>query len=245
MVTDIWVFRGSALGADLTGFDVDATDGRVGRVVRTRDDIGLQHLVVDAQPTLPGNRPMIIPAGLVRSVDRNIRQVRIDRDRNELRNAPAYDDARGIDLSYRASVDTYFQPSESRPAARRQRSRSRSAQRRRSEEPTKAELYEEAKRLDIDGRSKLSKAELARAVGRARGGRRAAATRGRQSRQKASPVNVQAFLEGVKYPTERGQLLRQAKREGASEKIRSTIERLPKRKFKDPTAVSEAIGNLR
>lgn len=35
---------------------------------------------------------------------------------------------------------------------------------------SKAELYEQAKRLQIEGRSKMSKEELARAVSRARNG---------------------------------------------------------------------------
>jgi hypothetical protein len=36
-------------------------------------------------------------------------------------------------------------------------------------EPTRDELYEEAKRLDIEGRSAMNKAELGRAVEAARG----------------------------------------------------------------------------
>jgi hypothetical protein len=39
---------------------------------------------------------------------------------------------------------------------------------RRGEEPTRRELEEEARRLDIRGRSKMGKAELKRAVARAR-----------------------------------------------------------------------------
>lgn len=37
------------------------------------------------------------------------------------------------------------------------------------EDPTKQDLYEEAKRVGIEGRSKMSKAELKRALGRKRG----------------------------------------------------------------------------
>jgi hypothetical protein len=281
MVTDIWAFSDRALAiVDLTGFDVRATDGRVGSVVRSMGESGSQHLIVAAQPPLPGDRRMIVPAGLIDSVDTDARRIHLNRSLNELRNAPSYEAARGLDEAYRSDVVSYFAPSrgpvrparraagatrsrtgsrprtQSRPRAQsrsrstsRSRSQTRSTRRRGREEPTKDELYEEAKRLDIQGRSKMSKAELSRAVGRARGGgggRRSGETRGGRSRARANPVEVQAFLEGVKYPTERGQLLRQAKREGASQKVRSTIEQLPTRKkFKDPTAVSKAIGNLR
>lgn len=40
---------------------------------------------------------------------------------------------------------------------------------RKGEQPTRAELEREARRLDIRGRSKMGKAELKRAVARARG----------------------------------------------------------------------------
>jgi hypothetical protein len=280
MVTDIWAFSDRALAiVDLTGFDMRATDGRVGSVVRSMGESGSQHLIVAPQPPLPGDRRMIVPAGLIDSVDTDARRIHLNRSQNELRNAPSYEAARGLDEAYRSDVASYFAPSrgpmrtarratgatpsrtrsrartQSRPRAQsrsrstsRSRSQTRSTRRRGREEPTKDELYEEAKRLDIQGRSKMSKAELSRAVGRARGrgGRRTGEARGGRSRARANPVDVQAFLEGVKYPTERGQLLRQAKREGASQKVRSTIEQLPARKkFKDPTAVSKAIGNLR
>jgi Rho termination factor-like protein len=52
---------------------------------------------------------------------------------------------------------------EARPGPRGLRRRER------REEPTREELYEEAKRLGIDGRSTMRKRELARAVERARG----------------------------------------------------------------------------
>jgi hypothetical protein len=38
----------------------------------------------------------------------------------------------------------------------------------RGDAPTRRELYDEARRLDIDGRSKMGKAELKRAVARAK-----------------------------------------------------------------------------
>ena len=103
------------------------------------------------------------------------------------------------------------------------------------DEPTRAELYEEAKRLDIEGRSKMNKAELGRAVARARGAK---------PTEKASPIEVQKFLEGVGYPTGKRELVEEAKRQRASEQVRSTLERLPDERFDAPTDVSEAIGKL-
>ena len=122
----------------------------------------------------------------------------------------------------------------------RSRSRSRS-----SDGPTKAELYEQARRLGIEGRSKMDKAQLARAVGRRQQpstGRRASEPR---HVSHAHPVEVQAFLEGVGYPARKERLVQEARTRGASRDVRETIERLPERQFDSPIEVSEAIGSLR
>lgn len=110
-------------------------------------------------------------------------------------------------------------------------------------EPTRAELYREAKRLDISGRSKMNKRELERAVERARGSS-GGDDRPRGGRAKANPIEVQKFLEGVGYPAGKRALVQEAKRQGASEEVRATLERLPDEKFETPTDVSEAIGRL-
>lgn len=123
---------------------------------------------------------------------------------------------------------------------------SRGSQGRATEEPTRDQLYAQAKRLGIEGRSKMNKAQLKRAVARRSGS--SAPTQREQSagrRRKANPVEVQAFLEGVSYPTRKGDLLREAERSGASRTVRSTLERLPEERFDDPTEVSEAVGKLR
>jgi hypothetical protein len=101
----------------------------------------------------------------------------------------------------------------------------------------------------------MNKTQLKRAVGRRRG-RTGSTQRSRSTptqrrgqpagrRRKANPVEVQTFLEGVSYPTRKGDLLREAERKGASRTVRSTLERLPEERFQDPTEVSEAIGTLR
>jgi hypothetical protein len=124
-------------------------------------------------------------------------------------------------------------------ASRRGRSTAR-----RSDGPTKAELYDQARRQGIEGRSKMSKEQLARVVGR--GGQRSPSRSAsvRRSGEHAHPVEVQRFLEGVGYPTRKDRLVAQAQSQGASRDVRETIERLPEREFGSPTEVSEAIGSL-
>jgi hypothetical protein len=88
----------------------------------------------------------------------------------------------------------------------------------------------------------MNKAQLARVVGRRSG--KPAPTGRSSSRAKANPVEVQAFLEGVGYPTRTGQLLRDAESQQANREVRETLKRLPEKEFKSPTEVSEAIGKL-
>jgi hypothetical protein len=126
--------------------------------------------------------------------------------------------------------------SKTRPAAdqrgRRGRSRART-----TAEPTREELYEEAKRLGIEGRSKMSKTDLKRAVGRKRG------RSSTETKAEANPIEVQKFLEGAGYPTGKRQLVEEARSQGASRRVRSTLERLPSGdRFESPADVSKAIG---
>jgi hypothetical protein len=124
--------------------------------------------------------------------------------------------------------------------SRRGRTRSR-----RSDGPTKAELYKQARRLGIEGRSKMDKAQLARAVGRRQSPSTGRRSPGRRSEARSHPVEVQSFLEGVGYPTRKERLVEEARSQGASRDVRETIERLPEKQFDSPTEVSEAIGSLR
>ena len=104
-------------------------------------------------------------------------------------------------------------------------------------EPSRDELYAEARRLGIEGRSKMRKDELARAL-----------EQHRETPQRdaglANPFEVQTFLDGVEYPVRQQDLRREAVRHGAPADVRSTLERIPDEEYESPTDVSEAIGRL-
>jgi Protein of unknown function (DUF2795) len=265
----IWAFRGVPVTTDLEGYDVEAVDGTIGTIDESTAETGESYIVVDTGPWIFGKR-VLLPAGIVERIDTANEKVFVNRSREEIKNAPEYDPDVGASDTFRSRVGSYYaarQVGESRPRSSQPRrttqtrqsrqktsssTRARSGTTRRgrrgqtSDEPTRDELYEQAKRLGIEGRSKMNKAELKRAVGR-RAGRSGSTSRGRSTRSgsKANPVEVQAFLEGVSYPTRKGDLLREAERKGASSAVRSTLERLPEKRFEDPTQVSEAVGKLR
>jgi hypothetical protein len=267
-MTEVWNFRDDALARiDLRGFDVRARDGAIGKVVQATEGSAGGYLVVDPGVAMPLGRQLLVPAGLVEKVDVENKRVVVRADRKQLENAPEYDPAQPLEDPAESAFGSYFRslmeqltggptrqrtPMKSRRTSSRAsasqgksrangsgRSQSRSRTRRASDEPTKEELYEQAKKLDIEGRSKMNKPELARAVSR-RGGKATV----RSSSAKASPVEVQAFLEGVGYPTRKRQLLREAESQNASRDVRATLRRLPEKSFKSPTEVSKAIGKL-
>jgi hypothetical protein len=263
--TELWSFRDQAVArVDLTGFELYALDGSLGKVTDSIEGTGGGYLVVDPGIAMPLGRQLLVPAGLVEKVGVDERRVTVKAQRDQVRSAPEYVADRPLDKRARTLISDYYRPvmagggteraraaAPARASARARaggarsagsgRSRSsRTAQSRTSASPTKAELYEQAKRLGIEGRSKMDKSQLARAVGRRRG----QTSGGRRSTGKANPVSVQAFLDGVGYPTRKRDLVREAESQGAGREVRSTLRRLPDKTFDSPTEVSEAIGRL-
>lgn len=259
--TMIWAFPGNVTDRQLDGFEVRAPDGTIGTVDKATYDIGASYLVVDTGPWIFGKR-VLLPAGVIQRVDRDAGIVHVGRTRDEIRSAPEFAAGPVSDV-YRERIGAHYGPAalatespprRTQPARRRssakggtRASTTRSARRRSTargrtsaEGPTRDELYEQAQRLGIEGRSKMNKRGLAQAVSRAKSRQSGRTSGGR----KANPVDVQRFLDGVSYPTNRGDLVREATKRRASAKVRSTLERLPDKRFKAPTDVSEAIGQL-
>lgn len=182
MTMEIWTYHDQRLGGiDLTGFDVEAKDGRLGRVDRATRDVSRSYLVIDAGSAMPLGRRVLLPAGFVDTIDLDDRRLAVSVDRDRILNAPEYDPGRPFDESLRNRIGSHYTSpgarqrgrstgsARQRPAKATSSRQSPSRQRTRStesDEPTKDDLYKQAKRLNIDGRSKMNKAQLKRAVAR-------------------------------------------------------------------------------
>ena len=180
--------------------------------------------------------------------------IRLPYSEEKIATAPAYEGEEVSQETERALADHYQlvyseRPSDTGLPLGRQgaagssapeggRGRSTTSSPKTSGEPTRDELYAEARRLDIPGRSKMNKAELGEAVESARGRSR------RPGTAKANPIEVQNFLEAVSYPVRKNELVREAERQGASDEVYQTLKRIRDETFDDPTDVSEAIGRL-
>ena len=60
--------------------------------------------------------------------------------------------------------------------------------------------------------------------------------------QAVNPVQVQKFLKGIDYPTDKNTIVETARRNGADEQVIHTLEGLSMKGFNSPNDVSEAIG---
>jgi hypothetical protein len=105
----MWTYReaSSVEDVDLTGFEVEASDGKVGKIVEATYELGSSWLVVDTGPWILG-RKLLLPAGTVESVDTEKRLVYVDRTREEIKAAPEHDPSGYADQEYRLALADYY-----------------------------------------------------------------------------------------------------------------------------------------
>ena len=106
---EIWVLRNPAWQAlDITGYAVEALDGEIGTVDEATYDVHADRIVVDTGPWILG-RKVLIPAGMIEHIDPEGRVVVVDRTKDEIKNAPAYDEANLDDEElHRKQLSDYY-----------------------------------------------------------------------------------------------------------------------------------------
>ncbi|MEV7265318.1 PRC-barrel domain-containing protein [Micromonospora aurantiaca] len=92
---------------DLTGYRVEATDGRIGSVDEANEDADARYLVVDTGPWIFGKK-VLLPAGTVAQVDHLERVVHVDRTREQVKESPAFDRDHFAHPEYRDRVGSYY-----------------------------------------------------------------------------------------------------------------------------------------
>jgi hypothetical protein len=115
MQTDVWSYRErDMLGTDITsrditGFEVEAIDGSIGKVDDATYETGSSYVVVDTGPWIFGKKVML-PAGVIQRVDEADERVFVNRTKDEIKNAPEFDDSMLDDDSYRGRLGSYYGP---------------------------------------------------------------------------------------------------------------------------------------
>jgi hypothetical protein len=108
----MWTYREDILDPavaprNVVGYGVEATDGSIGKVDDATYEVGASHLVVDTGPWIFGKKVML-PAGVIESVDHDAEKVMVGRSKDEIKNAPEFDDKRFRDEPYRNEVGDYY-----------------------------------------------------------------------------------------------------------------------------------------
>jgi hypothetical protein len=110
-MTDIWNFPSTdwTSDRDLVGYDVEATDGSIGKIDESTVEADRQHIVVDTGFWIFGKR-RLIPAGTVKQIDHANEKVFVSLTKQQIKDAPDFDDTRRNDGEYRAIHERYYDP---------------------------------------------------------------------------------------------------------------------------------------
>ena len=94
---------------NVVGYDVEARDGSIGKVDDATYDTDPSYLVVDTGPWIFGKKVML-PAGVIQNVDHDDEKIFVNRTKDEIKNAPEFDDSLLRDRPYRDRLGSYYGP---------------------------------------------------------------------------------------------------------------------------------------
>jgi hypothetical protein len=114
-MTDIWYWEATVYGTpedadsgrDLTDYEVEATDGGIGKIDEATADAGRGHIVVDTGWWIFGKK-RLLPAGVITRVDDEERKVYLTCSKDAVRDAPDFDPDLASQPDFRESVGTHF-----------------------------------------------------------------------------------------------------------------------------------------
>jgi hypothetical protein len=104
---EMWTYPETLGRLNITGFDVEAKDGSIGKVDEVTYEVGESYIVVDTGPWIFGKK-VLLPAGFIERVDRDDDTVYVDRTKDEIKQAPEFDDDAYREESYRSEVGEYY-----------------------------------------------------------------------------------------------------------------------------------------
>ena len=103
-----WTFRDQSwMGTNLTGHKIEALDGDIGKVDQATQELDNSFLIVDTGTFIFGKKVML-PAGVVSRVDHQNKRVFVDRTKDQIKNAPEFDESLLRDRNYRQRLSDYY-----------------------------------------------------------------------------------------------------------------------------------------
>jgi hypothetical protein len=111
MTPDLWSYPNGVYdtgqAADVVGYDVEATDGKIGSVDDATYEVGQSYLIVDTGPWIFGKKVML-PASVVTQIDPVERKIFVGRTKQEIKNAPEFDESAFKESAYRDTLGEYY-----------------------------------------------------------------------------------------------------------------------------------------
>ena len=109
---DMWTYREGVAPSDVSpmnvvGYGVEASDGSIGKVDDATYELGSSYIVVDTGPWIFGKKVML-PAGVIQSVDDDEEKIFVDRSKDEIKHAPEFDESMIADEQYRTNLGSYY-----------------------------------------------------------------------------------------------------------------------------------------
>ena len=91
-MSDMWTYRDSSWtrSNNVVGYDVEATDGSIGKIDEATNDDSSSYVVVDTGFWIFGKK-RLIPAGVVSTVDHDAEKVYVTMTKEQVKSAPDYD----------------------------------------------------------------------------------------------------------------------------------------------------------
>jgi len=112
VTTSVWTYREGLMEPGVAprsviGYGVEAHDGSIGKVDDATYEVGSSYLVVDTGPWIFGKKVML-PAGVIQSVDHENEKIFVERTKDEIKNAPEFEDPFVRDEEYRGKLGSYY-----------------------------------------------------------------------------------------------------------------------------------------
>ena len=111
MTPDLWTYPDQYQSSplDIDGFNVVATDGEIGKIDEATYDVSSSYVVVDTGPWIFG-RKVLLPAGVIQSIDQNDQKVFVRLTKDQIKDSPELD-SDTMDYTsdaYRDKVGSYY-----------------------------------------------------------------------------------------------------------------------------------------
>lgn len=108
---DAWNYRDSVTregeATGMVGYAVHATDGEIGKVDDSSEELDNSHLAVDTGPWIFG-RTVILPAGVIERIDDKGQEIYVDLTRDQVKASPVMDDVTGDRTGHHLLVGEYY-----------------------------------------------------------------------------------------------------------------------------------------